>query len=313
MVAAERYFSAEMLKNNSNQGIIIGKLMKPRDCPWLSSRNVTGTTGRKTGARMDKKRPSVIYPTLPAKSRRGTVIRLLAGLAWFAVAAPATVFALDIPEKLVYDMTWTGIKAGTATEEISYDGDSVKIVSTVRSADWISVFFPVEDRVESVLTKAPPPQLGLPRQFRMKVREGRHRRDKEMTFDHKNGKAYYVDHLNKEKATIDILPQTYDTYSSFYFIRTMKLEVGKPVYVNILDSKQLWNVEVLVLKKERIETILGKVDTIVIRPLIKSEGIFDRKGAIDIWLTDDERRIPVRMKTKVAVGSITATLVDIKH
>jgi hypothetical protein len=43
---------------------------------------------------------------------------------------------------------------------------------------------------------------------------------------------------------------------------------------------------------------------------MKSEGIFNRKGDMYIWLTDDQRRIPVRMQTKVAVGSITATLVS---
>jgi hypothetical protein len=46
----------------------------------------------------------------------------------------------------------------------------------------------------------------------------------------------------------------------------------------------------------------------VIQPLLKSEGIFARTGDIVIWLTDDDRRIPVQMKSKVVVGSITATL-----
>jgi len=45
------------------------------------------------------------------------------------------------------------------------------------------------------------------------------------------------------------------------------------------------------------------VDTIVVKPLMKSEGIFNRKGDMFIWLTDDQKRTPVRMQTKVAVGS----------
>jgi hypothetical protein len=217
--------------------------------------------------------------------------------------------ALTVPEKLVYDMTWTGIKAGTATQEIIDEGDSIRIVSIARSADWISVFFPVEDRVESLLPKVPPPQLGLPRDFRMKVREGKHRRDKEIIFDHDKGKARYIDHLNGEKVELEIKKNTYDPYSSFYYVRTLPLEVGKSVFVSLLDNKQLWNVEIQVLKKEKLDTILGEVNTILIKPLMKSEGIFQRKGEIYIWLTDDARRIPVKMKTKVAIGSITATLV----
>jgi hypothetical protein len=53
----------------------------------------------------------------------------------------------------------------------------------------------------------------------------------------------------------------------------------------------------------------GTFDTIVIKPLMKSEGIFSRKGDIFIWLTDDLKHIPVKMQTKAAVGSIIATLV----
>ncbi len=222
---------------------------------------------------------------------------------------PAAAAGLTIPEKLTYDITWTGIKAGSATQEIVDDGNAIRVISTCRSADWISVFFPVEDRIESDLTKVAPPLLGLPEHYRMKIREGSHRRDKEIFFDQKAGKAEYVDHLGKEKLTLDILPNTYDFYSGFYYLRTLPLEVGKPLYIHILDSKKMWNVEVQVLKKEKLKTVLGKVDTIQIRPLVKSEGIFQRKGVIDIWLTDDERRIPVKMKTKVTIGSITATLV----
>ncbi len=231
--------------------------------------------------------------------------------AWLISFAPLPASALSIPEKLTYDLTWTGIKAGTATQEIIDDGNSIMVVSTVRSADWISVFFPVEDRIESSLAKAEPPQLGLPNHFRMKVREGSHRRDREIIFDQKNRKAQYIDHIGGGKATIDILQNTYDAYSSFFYVRTLKLEVGKSVFVNMLDNKKLWTVEVQVIKKEKLHTILGDVNTIQVRPIMKSDGIFERKGAIDIWLTDDDKRIPVRMKTKVKIGSVTATLVKL--
>jgi hypothetical protein len=239
------------------------------------------------------------------------VASLLAILVLLAIAAPSPASGLSIPEKLSYDLSWTGITAGTATQEVVDDGDTIRVISTARSASWITVFFPVEDRIESVLAKAAPPLIGLPHHYRMKIREGSHRRDKEIIFDQKALKAEYIDHLGGEKLTFDILQNTYDFYSGFYYLRTLKLEVGKPVYINILDSKKMWNVEVQVLKKEKLKTILGEVNTIQIRPLVKSEGIFERKGVIDIWLTDDERRIPVKMKTKVKIGSITATLVKV--
>ncbi|MEA5113553.1 MAG: DUF3108 domain-containing protein [Geobacteraceae bacterium] len=225
----------------------------------------------------------------------------------FVSASPAA--AISIPEKLVYDLTWTGIKAGTAIQEVNQVGNEIHIVSTARSADWISTFFPVEDRIESVLTGAKPPGIGLPRSYRMKIREGSHRRDREILFDQARKTSQYRDHLNGEKVEIDLPGSTFDTLSSFYFVRTLKLEVGKPVFLTILDNKKVWRVEVQVLRKEKLKTRLGNFDTIVIKPLLKSEGIMDKRGDMYIWLTDDHRLLPVKMKTKVKVGSITATLV----
>lgn len=255
------------------------------------------------------KAPPRIFFRNPASvsSDIATLLAVLIFCFTFVIVPSAS--ALNIPEKLVFDLTWTGIKAGTATQEITEEKDSIRVTSIARSADWISVFFPVEDKVESYLTKVAPPALGLPKNYRMKTREGGRRKDRELIFDHGKGQAIYIDHLNGRKIDVAIKGNTYDPYSSFFYVRTLPLEVGKSVFVSILDMNELWNVEVLVLKKEKLKTIFGEVNTILIKPLIKSEGIFESKGEIFIWLTDDARRIPVKMKTKVMIGSITATLV----
>jgi len=117
------------------------------------------------------------------------------------------------------------------------------------------------------------------------------------------------DLLQKTETTQKISALTYDTLSSFYYFRSVALQVGKSSFIDIFDCKKLWNTEVQVLRREEIETPLGHFKTVVIKPILKSEGIFARTGDMFIWLTDDERRIPVLMKSKVKIGSITATLV----
>ncbi|MFZ3209785.1 MAG: DUF3108 domain-containing protein [Geobacteraceae bacterium] len=219
--------------------------------------------------------------------------------------------ALTIPEKLTYDLTWTGIKAGTATQEIIAEKDRVRIISTARSADWLSVFFEVEDLIETTLIRIPGQSLGLPRTYRMNIREGNHRRDREIRFDHEAGKAQYIDHLVNENVELEITRNTYDLYTGFYYVRSIPLEVGKSVFISILDGKELYNLEVQTLRKERIKTALGEFNTIKIKPVMKSEGIFQKKGNIYIWLTDDARRLPVKMQSKVFIGSVTATLVGV--
>jgi hypothetical protein len=215
-----------------------------------------------------------------------------------------------IPEKFVYDLTWTGIKAGIASLEMTNDGDKLKIVSTAQSAEWVSVFYTVDDRVESTLFKFPAESFPWqPEKYRIRIREGRHRRDKEVVFDRKTNKATFRDYINKEKKDFDLPVTVFDPISSFYYLRTLKLVPGKSVYVTVFDSKKVWNVEIQVLRKERISLPTGTFNTIVVKPLMKSEGIFYRKGEILIWLTDDTKHIPVKLQTKVAVGNITATLV----
>jgi len=249
----------------------------------------------------------VFRPRLVVRNVLMDMLLLLA--AGVVVLSPLSANALTIPEKLVYDLTWTGINAGTATQEILNDNGTVKIISTAHSADWLSTFFVVDDRIESVMASAHPNLLGLPKSYRMKIKEGKTRRDKEILFDHAKRTALYIDHLNGEKKNMDITEKTLDTLSSFYFIRSQKLEVGKSIFISVFDSKRLWNTEVQVLRKERLKTKLGSFDTIVVKPLMQSEGIFEKRGDMFIWLTDDKKLVPVKMKTKVPIGSITATLV----
>ena len=123
------------------------------------------------------------------------------------------------------------------------------------------------------------------------------------------GTAHYHDLRSGERLDIPITGTVYDIYGSFYYVRYLPLEVGKPVSVHVLDGKEPRAVEVRVLRRERLATVLGEVDTIVIRPMVKSQGVFEGKGSVHIWLTDDARRIPVRAQTKVTVGSVTANLV----
>ena len=218
--------------------------------------------------------------------------------------------SFHIPEKLNYDLTWIGLKAGTASIEIIHEGEITKIISRADSLDFISLFYKVEDRIESTLSQGSSlSPIGLPIKYRVKIREGRHRRDKEVIFDHDKGKAHYFDYRNNEEKEFKIPSPVFDPVSGFFYFRTLQLVVGEPVYITVFDSKKVWDVEVQVLRREKVTIPAGTFDTIVVKPLLKSEGIFFRKGEVHIWLTDDEKHIPVLLKLKVKIGHVTATLV----
>lgn len=235
-------------------------------------------------------------------------------IALFLVLAVSAAIAYTIPERLEYDLTWAGIKAGTASLEIVENGPYIQLISRAVSSQFVSVFYKVDDLAISSLKKETNKYLpGIPYNYKLKTSEGRHKKDKEVYFDFSTKKATYYSYLDKEQQAFDINENTMDALSCFFYVRHMPLQVGKSVFVEIFDNKKLYRAEVQVIKKEEIRLPLGTFKTILIKPVLLTEGIFSRKGDILIWLTDDEKRLPVLLTTKVKVGSIKATLTGGKY
>ena len=113
--------------------------------------------------------------------------------------------------------------------------------------------------------------------------------------------------------TIHIPPFVQDALSALYFVRTQPLHVGDTFRIPHFDNGNLYDLAVIVHKKEKIKVPAGTFQTILVEPLMASEGIFKRKGKLNIWMTDDERRIPVKMTSKIAIGSIGANLARIEN
>jgi hypothetical protein len=240
--------------------------------------------------------------------RYRALVSLITVGACFFFSRPADAFSFRVPERLLYDVTWTGIKAGEATLEIA-NNDGLVITSTAKSAKWVSLFYTVNNRVESRLSgEVFTNGMGQPVHYRISLREGKNKRNKEVIFDHGRRMASCIDHLRHEKKDCELPSPAFDPLSSFYFLRTLPLEVGKSVFVAVFDNRKVWNVEVQVLGRERVGVPAGEFNAIVVKPLMKSEGIFYRKNELVIWLTDDEKRIPVKVKTKARLGSVIAQL-----
>ena len=108
-----------------------------------------------------------------------------------------------------------------------------------------------------------------------------------------------------EKASV---PNPLDDAAFFYFIRTIPLEVGKSYDFNRYFDPKANPVTIRVLRKESVEVPAGKFDAIVIQPMIKTNGIFSEGGHAELWLSDDDRRILIQMKSKLAFGSLNLYL-----
>ncbi len=207
-----------------------------------------------------------------------------------------------------YDISWLGIHAGNAILEAVDKNGLFKITSRVRSSSFVSAFYKVDDYAESLIMN------GMPVNFRIKQHEGKYMSNKETVFDADKGNITFFNYIKNTKDEHTVKDRVaWDVISGFYYLRTQPLEIGKAVYIDIFDSDKFYKTEVNVLRKERIKIPdIGEVDTILVKPELKSEGLFQKKGDILIWLTNDERKIPVRVETKVPVGSVVAVLRNFK-
>jgi hypothetical protein len=212
-------------------------------------------------------------------------------------------------ERLVFQLSWFGIPAGTAVVEASdagyLQGKRMYGISAVTASNqFIDAFYPVRDGIYSFIFA----DTLASYKFMVHQEEGTYRSDKEIIFDYVKRKAIFT--KNGDVSVYDIPAFVSDSLSAYYYFRTKELMVGKHITIDVFDDKQLWQVEVQILGKERIQTPAGTFNTFLTKPLLKFEGIFQRKGDVYIWITDDSRKMPVRMKSKIIIGSINADLIE---
>lgn len=208
-------------------------------------------------------------------------------------------------EKLEFEILYGAIPAGRASLEVTgrttSDGEVFRIVSKARSNDMISLFFEVNDLIVSEVDA----ETAAPLFFEKRLREGPFKKDEWAVYESRGV-------VKTKKAEYRVKPGTRDILSALYYVRGQDLEVGEEVVVRAFENGKSYDARVRVLRRERVSTDQGDYDCLVIEPDIV-EGAFAKTGRILIWLTDDALKIPVLMKSKVAVGSFIARLVGSTH
>jgi hypothetical protein len=211
-------------------------------------------------------------------------------------------------ESLRFSVQWKFIHAGTAwlevPEAVDWNGrPALLLVARAESNGFVSTFYKVRNRIESVWDR----DGHFSWRYFEKRREGRYRVENEMLFDYGARKVNYHD-----GRVFDIPDFCQDALSAFYYTRTQPLPVGGSVVFDYHASKKSLPLEVKVLGRDRVKVPAGQFDCIVIEPVLKAGGVFKNKGRLLIWLTADERRIPVLMRSKVTIGSVDVVLQELK-
>jgi hypothetical protein len=207
-----------------------------------------------------------------------------------------------VGERLEYSVGWGNINAGSAImtieDIIEYQGHEVyQVTVEANSNRFFSLFYKVRDKLESLIDVK-----GLfSRRYWTKQDEGNQKRERKYEFDQENNTVKYRDQTYYIRYGIQ------DEVSAIFYIRTLDLQVDTPVYVDIFARKQNWQVKCNILKTEEIDVPAGKFETILVEPELKFEGLM-KKGKVKVWFTNDERRLPVQVNSKIVIGSITMKL-----
>jgi hypothetical protein len=216
-------------------------------------------------------------------------------------------WVFPVGERMEYSVTWEGIRLGAGS--LTVEGiDTLRRRQAYRVAlemEGGPPFYRVEDRIVSWIQ--PNPFAAL--QFVQKQKEGNYRRDRRIEMDVEQGTYTRYDFkdgryvANPAETAVPMPEGALDEIAYLFFARLLPLEVGKKYEFERYFKEDGNPATVEVLRREEIRVPAGRFQTVVLRPEIRTDGLFGEGGEAEVYITDDDRRILVRLTTSLSVGS----------
>jgi len=204
------------------------------------------------------------------------------------------------------------VNAGYATLEVQDATINNKKVFHVIGKGYTTgmsrFFFKVEDLYESYIDK----ETGNPYQFVRKINEGGYTKNQEGFFNQTSNKVLFKDYKHKTEKTFVIPKNTQDIMSTFYYLRNSpnidKIKPGESIAIDMFFDEETTKFKLKFIGREDITTKFGTVSAMVFRPLVQSGRVFKEQESLTVWISDDNNKLPLRIKANLAVGSIKADL-----
>lgn len=225
--------------------------------------------------------------------------------------APAPVRGADglarvpfaVGERLNYEVRFGPLKVGTGTMHVQ-GVETVRGRSAYRTAFTVrggTSFYKVDDRFESWFARDDLAAL----RFHKEQREGSARRS--ARFEIYPERATYENLVDRQGERPSVSAPL-DDASFLYFVRTVPLEVGRTYRFDHYFIPDRNPVTLRVLRRERVTVPAGTFDAVVVQPIIKTKGIFSEGGQAQVWLSDDDRRLVLQVRSKLPFGSLNLHL-----
>ncbi len=216
--------------------------------------------------------------------------------------------SFQLGERLEYTAKYGVLSIGTMVLEVS---DTVTcggepcyhIISRLASSPKLRFIFTLNDTIQVYTTL----DSLLPVWYEERLHEGKYQNRATLFFDQENRSVTYDDTLD-----LEIMENTRDLLSFWYYLRTVPLQEGDTIIVNVHKSKQTSAIECLVLEPEKIKTGIGSFNAVRVAPQTQGKGVFGKKGSMEIWYSNDGLRYPVQIKTRFKYGSILFKLKNVQ-
>jgi len=220
--------------------------------------------------------------------------------------------AYDVGEWFKFRIHYGFVTAGYATLEVKEGTKNNKKVFHAIGRGYTTgmskLFFKVEDNYESYFDKI----TGNPYQYVRKIDEGGYKKDQEGFFNQTSDKILVKDYKNKTEKTFEVPNNVQDIISTFYYLRNYptidKLKVGESVAINMFFDGETTKFKLKFMGREDIKTKFGTIPTMIFRPYVQAGRVFKEQESLTVWISDDDNKMPIRIKASLAVGSIKADL-----
>ena len=224
--------------------------------------------------------------------------------------------AYDSGEWFKFRIHYGFINAGYATLEVKETiKDNKSLYHAIGKGYTVGMsrfFFKVNDNYESYFDKV----TNKPFQYVRKIDEGGYTKNQEGFFNQEKNKVLVKDYKNKTEKTFSVTENVQDIVSTFYFLRNHpnidKLKVGESIVVDMFFDDEVYKFKLKFIGKEDLKTKFGTAPTMIFRPIVQSGRVFKEEESLTVWISDDENKIPLRIKASLAVGSIKADLDSFK-
>ncbi|WP_323757511.1 DUF3108 domain-containing protein [Roseivirga sp.] len=162
----------------------------------------------------------------------------------------------------------------------------------------------------------------VPHQFYRFISEGRFRKNEILYFD-QTDKRVTVAKLEKENRQLKekiehdmTTNEMQDMVSGYYYLRMIdfdKIKVGEIITINTFFDDKEKPFSIKFMGREVVKTKLGKVNALILVPIMKKDGLFEEDNTLKVWLSDDLNKIPLKFQAKIFVGYLEVDVKSVKN